>query len=55
MIKAKHQLLLDSESESDLKLWDNVLKYRIDKRLNNNNDAVKELLRKGLLFQRKEG
>jgi hypothetical protein len=54
MIKAKHQLLLDDSKESDLKLWDNVLKYRIDCRLSNNNEAVIELLKKGIRFKNKE-
>lgn len=52
--KAKHQIILDDEKEEDLKLWDEVLKYRINKRLQNNNDAVKELLIKGIRFQKKE-
>lgn len=54
MEKVKHQLSLDDSKESDLKLWDEVLKYRIDKRLSNNNQAVIELLSKGIKFQKKE-
>jgi len=38
------KLILDCDDE----LWDNVLKYKIDKKLKNNNLAVVELLEKGL-------
>ena len=48
MIKNKHQILLDDAKESDLKLWDGVLKYRIDKRLKDNNEAVILLLKIGI-------
>lgn len=51
MIKVKHQILLDDQVESDLKLWDEVLKYRITMRLKDNNEAVIELLKKGIKFQ----
>lgn len=38
------KLILDCDD----KLWNEVLKYRIDKGLKNNNEAVIELLQKGL-------
>ncbi len=38
------KLILDVED----KLWNEVLKYRIDKGLNNNNEAVVDLIKKGL-------
>jgi len=38
------KLILDCED----KLWNEVLKFRIDKGLNNNNEAVVELIKKGL-------
>lgn len=52
--KIKHQLILDDSKESDLKLWDEVLRYKIDKRLSDNNEALKQLILKGIRFQRKE-
>jgi len=38
------KLLLDCED----KLWNEVLKYRIDSGFKNNNEAVIELIKKGL-------
>jgi len=38
------KLILDCDD----KLWNEVLKYRIDKGLKNNNEAVLELIKKGL-------
>lgn len=38
------KLILDCED----KLWNEVLKYKIDKGLKNNNEAVVELIKKGL-------
>ena len=38
------KLILDCEN----KLWNEVLKYKIDKGLKNNNEAVKKLIEKGL-------
>ena len=38
------KLILDCED----KLWNEVLKYRIDKGLKNNNEAVIDLIKKGL-------
>jgi hypothetical protein len=38
------KLLLDCDN----KLWNEVLKYKIDKGLKNNNEAVIELIKKGL-------
>lgn len=38
------KLILDVED----KLWNDVLKYRIDYGLKNNNQAVVELIKKGL-------
>jgi hypothetical protein len=38
------KLILDIED----KLWNEVLKYKIDYGLKNNNEAVKELIEKGL-------
>jgi hypothetical protein len=38
------KLILDCED----KLWDEVLKYRIDHKLKNNNEAVIKLLKKAL-------
>lgn len=38
------KLILDC----DEKLWKEVLKYKIDNNLKNNNEAVKKLLEKGL-------
>ena len=38
------KLLLDANDE----LWNEVLKYRIDRRFKNNNEAVVELIKKGL-------
>ena len=38
------KLILDCEDA----LWNEVLKYRIDKGLQNNNEAVIELIKKGL-------
>jgi hypothetical protein len=38
------KLILDTDD----KLWDEVLKYRIDNKLKNNNEAVIKLLKKGL-------
>jgi len=34
--------------DCDDKLWNEVLKYKIDKGLKNNNEAVTELIKKGL-------
>jgi len=34
--------------DCDDKLWNEVLKYKIDKGLKNNNEAVAELIKKGL-------
>lgn len=34
--------------ECDEKLWKEVLKYKIDRGLKNNNEAVRELLKKAL-------
>jgi hypothetical protein len=39
------KLILDVDNE----LWKEVLKYKIDKELKTNNDAVIELIKKGLL------
>ena len=38
------KLLLDAEN----KLWNEVLKYKIDAGLKNNNEAVIDLIKKGL-------
>lgn len=38
------KLLLDCDD----KLWNEVLKYKIDEGMKNNNEAVIELLKKGL-------
>lgn len=38
------KLLLDCDN----KLWNEVLKYRIDKGLKNNNEAVLDLIKKAL-------
>lgn len=38
------KLILDCDD----KLWNEVLKYRIDKGLKNNNEAVIDLIKKGL-------
>jgi len=38
------KIILDCED----KLWNEVLKYRIDKGLKNNNEAVLDLIKKGL-------
>lgn len=38
------KLLLDCDD----KLWNEVLKYRIDKSFKNNNEAVLDLIKKGL-------
>ncbi|HLC71963.1 MAG TPA: hypothetical protein VJH37_00100 [Candidatus Nanoarchaeia archaeon] len=38
------KIILDCENI----LWNEVLKYRIDKGLKNNNEAVIELIKKGL-------
>lgn len=38
------KLILDVDD----KLWNEVLKYRIDKGLKNNNEAVADLIKKGL-------
>jgi len=38
------KLILDC----DEKLWKEVLKYKIDQNLKNNNEAVKKLIEKGL-------
>jgi len=38
------KLILDCED----KLWNEVLKYRIDKGFKNNNEAVIDLIKKGL-------
>ena len=38
------KLLLDADN----KLWNEVLKYRIDKGFKNNNEAVINLIKKGL-------
>ncbi len=38
------KLLLDCED----KLWNEVLKYKIDKAFKNNNEAVVDLIKKGL-------
>ena len=38
------KLILDCDD----KLWNEVLKFRIDKGLKNNNEAVIELIKKGL-------
>ena len=38
------KLLLDCDNE----LWNKVLKYRIDKGLKKNNEAVIDLIKKGL-------
>ena len=38
------KLILDCDN----KLWNEVLKYRIDKGLKNNNEAVLDLIKKGL-------
>ena len=38
------KLLLNSDDE----LWNKVLKYRIDKGFKNNNEAVIDLIKKGL-------
>ena len=38
------KLLLDCDDE----LWNKVLKYRIDSGLKNNNEAVNDLIKKGL-------
>jgi len=38
------KLILDCDD----KLWNEVLKYRIDKGLKNNNEAVIDLIQKGL-------
>lgn len=38
------KLILDTDD----KLWDEVLKYRIDHKLKNNNEAVVKLLKKAL-------
>lgn len=54
MIKAKHQIYLDDESEKDRKLWDEVLKYRINERMKDNNEAVLSLIRIGLRFKTRE-
>lgn len=43
LIMAK-KLILDCDDD----LWAEVLKYKIDKRLKKNNDAVVELIKKGL-------
>jgi len=34
--------------DCDDKLWNEVLKYKIDKGLKNNNEAVVDLIKKGL-------
>ena len=38
------KLILDCDNH----LWNNVLKFRIDKSLKNNNEAVIELIKRGL-------
>lgn len=38
------KLILDIDEET----WKEVLKYKIDSGLKNNNDAVKQLIKKGL-------
>jgi hypothetical protein len=38
------KLILDIDNET----WKDVLKYKIDKGLNNNNEAVVDLVKKGL-------
>ena len=38
------KLILDTDD----KLWNEVLKYRIDHKLKNNNEAVVKLLKRGL-------
>ena len=38
------KLILDCDDD----LWNEVLKYRIDKKLKNNNSAVLDLIKKGL-------
>lgn len=43
------KLLLDTDD----KLWNEVLKFRIDKGLKNNNEAVNELIRRGLKYEPK--
>ena len=43
LIMAK-KLILDCDN----KLWNEVLKYKIDKGLKNNNEAVNKLIKKGL-------
>lgn len=51
MFKVKHQISLDDEDESHKLLWDNVLRYRIDNRLADNNEAVIALLKIGVKFK----
>lgn len=38
------KLILDVDND----LWDKVLKFRIDKKFKNNNEAVIDLIKKGL-------
>lgn len=40
--------------DCDEKLWDEVLKFRIDQKLKNNNEAVKVLIEKGLKSEKKK-
>jgi len=42
------KLILDC----DEKLWKEVLKFKIDNNLKNNNEAVNELIRKGLKLRK---
>ncbi|MBU0958194.1 MAG: hypothetical protein KKF56_05285 [Nanoarchaeota archaeon] len=38
--------------DCDEKLWKEVLKYKIDKSLKNNNEAVRDLLKKALKVEK---
>ena len=40
------KLILDTDD----KLWNKVLKFKIDKGLKNNNEVVNELIRRGLKY-----
>lgn len=46
------KLILDIEDEE---LWKKVQKYKIDKELNNNNEAVVELIKTALKVNEKYG
>lgn len=48
VINLAKKLILDIDDD----IWKEVLKYKIDSDLRNNNEAVVELIKKGLLLKK---